>query len=422
MAHNSTRRTIYVFADWAGLGSPKLLGELHSELLRGKEVFSFAYDEQWLRSDVALYLDPDLERYSGLHFLGDEKANFGLFLDSAPDRWGRVLMRRREAASARKEGRNPSPLFETDYLLGVFDGHRIGGLRFKRSPDGAFLDDNSAMAAPPWTSIQTLERVALQLEREESVDDPEYLKWLEMLVAPGASLGGARPKASVVDERGQLWIAKFPSSHDETDVGAWEAVASELARAAGVTMSESRAQKFSSRHHSFLTRRFDRTQDCRRLHFSSAMTMLGHVDGHEGSSYLEIVDFLTSHGCAPQADLEQLWRRIVFNMCVSNTDDHLRNHGFIYSDQGWRLAPAYDLNPVAFASGLSLNVSESDNALDLDLALEVAKHFRISDSRAQEVKEEVAAAARQWASIAKKYGISRGECALMEPAFRVAFT
>jgi serine/threonine-protein kinase HipA len=418
MSKLTSRRDIYVFADWDGVNGPQPMGVLHSELLRGKEVFSFEYDPLWLQSGFAQVLDPDLELFSGPHYLNDDKTNFGAFLDSAPDRWGRLLMRRREAALAKQDGRSESNLFETDYLLGVYDGHRMGGIRFKRSPDGPFLDDNKELAAPPWASLRTLEEISLRLEDDNAIDDPDYLKWLALLVAPGASLGGARPKASVVDEKGQLWIAKFPSGHDAFNSGAWEMVTYEIAKLARVSMAECRIQKFSSKHHTFLTQRFDRTPNGQRIHFASAMTMLGFKDGQEGGSYLDMVDFITSHGGNITADLEELWRRIVFSICVSNTDDHLRNHGFILTPEGWVLSPAYDINPVETGSGLSLNISDSNNALELDLAMDVVNYFRLSNKRAREIANEVTAAVSNWSTIAKNLGISKAECELKARAFR----
>lgn len=275
MKKNEMRRSIFVFADWAQLNGPQLMGLLHSELLRGKEVFSFEYEPNWLRSAFAQVLDPDLALYTGLHYLNDEKTNFGALLDSSPDRWGRVLLRRREAALAKKAGRPQSTLFETDYLLGVYDGHRMGGLRFKTELNGEFLDNQREMATPPWASIREIEQISIKLEDEVSYEDPDYLKWLNILVTPGASLGGARPKASIVDEKGQLWIAKFPSGNDHFDVGAWEIVVYELARMAKINMANCRAQRFSSKHHTFLAQRFDRTSEGKRIHFASAMTLLG---------------------------------------------------------------------------------------------------------------------------------------------------
>jgi serine/threonine-protein kinase HipA len=418
MNKKDARKDIFVYADWKEIGGPKLMGVLHSELLRGKEIFSFEYDQEWLQEEFAQVIDPDLNLYSGLHYLNDVKSNFGVFLDSSPDRWGRILMRRREAALARIEGKREANLYETDYLLGVYDGHRMGGLRFKMSTDGPFLDNNKEMATPPWASIRELEQISLRLEDENAMDDPEYLKWLAMLVAPGSSLGGARPKASIVDEQGHLWIAKFPSGNDQFNVGAWEMVAYEMAKAAGINMAACRAQQFSSKHHTFLSKRFDRTSDGKRVHFASAMTMLGFVDGQDGASYLDIVDFLTTNGGNVEADLEELWRRIIYNISVSNTDDHLRNHGFILKPEGWMLSPAYDINPVESGNGLSLNISENDNALDFNLAMDVSKFFRLEKERAEQIIKHVTDAVKNWRDVAKKHGISNAECDRKSGAFR----
>jgi serine/threonine-protein kinase HipA len=411
-SNQKNKRAIYVYAHWKGLENPVLMGILYSERVRGAEFFSFEYDTDWLRKGTLQLLDPNLQLYPGLHFVNEDQQNFGLFLDSSPDRWGRVLMRRHEAALARLEGRVEEKLFETDYLLGVFDGHRMGALRFKLYKDGPFLDDNLEMATPPWTSIRELEQISLRLEEDDVIDDPEYYRWLKMLVDPGVSLGGARPKASVNDQEGNLWIAKFPSKSDHGDTGGWEIVAYELAVQAGITMAESMAKKFSSGFYTFLTRRFDRTEDGERLHFASAMTMLGYNDGQDhsdGASYLELVDFIAKNGANVAQDLEELWRRIVFSICVSNTDDHLRNHGFILSDRGWLLSPAYDINPNELGSGLKLNISSDDNSLDLALALEVSEFFRLSDQRAVKIIDEVKLSIRNWRAIATKYGISRTE-------------
>ena len=420
MATRKGKREVLVFGHWTGLDDPVVMGTLHSELLRGKEVFAFEYEESWLEAGFAQVLDPDLALYSGLHYVSDDKTNFGIFMDSSPDRWGRVLMRRREAAIARMEERKPHNLFETDYLLGVFDAHRMGALRFKLDREGPFLNDNKKMASPPWTSLRELEDISLKLEEDEVVDDPEYLKWLSMLVAPGSSLGGARPKASFVDRDGHLWIAKFPSKRDETDIGGWEMVVYELAKAAGINMSDSQVRKFSSHNHTFVTKRFDRTKSGGRIHFASAMTMLGYTDGHVGASYLELVDFLTTHGARVDLDLEELWRRIVFSICVSNTDDHLRNHGFMLTQQGWELSPAYDINPNESGTGLNLNISDSDNSLSLDLAYSVRDFFRLTDIQAEKIISEVTSAVQNWKSIARQYGISNAEQEVKSMAFERA--
>jgi len=421
MSNKTTKRHVYVYAHWKGMDNPFLMGTLYSERLKGKEIFSFEYDNDWLNSEYAHILDPDLQLYPGLHFLHDEeKQNFGLFLDSSPDRWGRILMRRREAALARQEQRTEEKLFETDYLLGVYDEHRMGALRFKTEEDGDFLNNNREMASPPWTSLRELEQISLKLEEDDFTEDPEYLKWLSMLIAPGASLGGARPKASITDEEGYLWIAKFPSRNDQGDIGGWEIVTYELAIKAGINMAESCAQKYSSNNYTFLTKRFDRNNKGERIHFASAMTMLGYTDGQdhtEGISYLELVEFISNHGANVNEDLEELWRRIVFSICVSNTDDHLRNHGFILTEKGWLLSPAYDINPVETGTGLKLNISEDDNSLDLDLAIEVCEYFRLEEEQAKKIIKEVQNAVKDWRKIAMNYGISRTEQELKGLAF-----
>lgn len=414
------RRTIVVYANWQDNHGPIMMGLLHSELLRGHETFSFEYNKEWLASEYAQILDPELQLYSGLQYLNDtDKPNFGLFLDSSPDRWGRLLMRRREAALARQEERQQTRLFETDYLLGVYDEHRMGALRFKLNENGPFLSDNKEMAAPPWTSIRELEEISLKLEEDDATDDPEYINWLNLLMAPGSSLGGARPKASVLDPNGQLWIAKFPSKNDQENTGAWEMVTYKLALNAGIDMAESQAAKFSSPNHTFLTKRFDRSGN-KRIHFASAMTMLDYTDGYganEGASYLELAEFISKNSAQVNEDLEELWRRIVFSICVSNTDDHLRNHGFILTDKGWSLSPAYDINPVENGAGLSLNISEDDNALDLDLAMAVHPYFRLTEKKAIEILEVVKSSVSNWRKVANEYGISRGEQELKQRAF-----
>lgn len=420
MAKKGAHRTIYVYADWVGLGKPTLMGLLHSTLLRGKEIFSFEYDETWLRSRSAQTLDPDLGFFSGIQYLNDEKPNFGIFLDSSPDRWGRTLMDRREAAIARSEGRQPKNLFETDYLLGVYDGHRMGAVRFKDSLEGPFLNSSTGMAAPPWTSIRELEHASLKLE-EDTTDDAENLKWINLLLAPGSSLGGARPKASVLDEQGELWIAKFPSLQDDRDIGGWEKVAYDLARNAGINVPESVTGKFYSKKHTFLTKRFDRTPQGARIHFASAMTLLGHTDGtnySSGISYLDLAEFVMQNGANPDADLEELWRRIIFFISISNTDDHLRNHGFLLTDKGWTLSPAYDINPVPTGTGLSLNISTTDNALSTDLALEVAGYFRVSEEKAIGIISIIQSEVSKWESVAEKVGIPKSERNAMAKAFK----
>jgi serine/threonine-protein kinase HipA len=413
------RRTVDVVADWAGLGKPLLMGRLHATPSRGKEIFSFEYDREWLESEHALVIDPGLFLDRGPQHAPPGRDTFGVFLDSSPDRWGRVLLQRREALRARTEKRRERTLVESDYLLGVYDGHRLGGLRF-RIEGGPFLDDNVELASPPWTSLRELENASLQLERTGVERDPSYGKWLSMLMAPGRSLGGARPKASVLDTKKRLWIAKFPSTNDTDDIGAWESVAHALAEKAGVVVAPWQRKRFGKKHSTFLSRRFDRTDSGERIHFASAMTMLERSDGELGASYIDLAGVLTQRGAHAPRDLEQLWRRIVFFVCISNVDDHLRNHGFLLEKRGWALAPAYDINPVSHSDGLTLNISETDNSQDLELVLDVAKHFRVKATRAKEILDEVESAVRQWRGEAKRAGILRAGQDRMADAFRIA--
>ena len=414
------RKKMYVFADWESLSSPQLMGILYSEVIRGKEIFSFEYDNKWLKSDFVQILDPDLIFYSGIQYLSEEKLNFGLFLDSSPDRWGRLLMKRREAAYARKENRPEKRLCETDYLLGVNDELRMGAIRFKEDLNGAFLKDDTNLTIPPWASLPELEHVSLKLEDNNSVDDPEYITWLNMLVNPGSSLGGARPKAGVTDKNNNLWIAKFPGKFDTVNIGGWEMLANKLAIQSGVKVATASVEQLTSRHYTFLSKRFDRSDAQSRIHFASAMTLLGYSDGddyHTGASYLELAEFIMRYGANLKQDLEELWRRIVFSIAISNTDDHLRNHGFLLSNEGWILSPAYDINPVAEGTGLKLNISENDNTLDINVALGVIDFFRIKEKKAQEIISTVKNAVLKWQKIADELYLPRNEQALMAHAF-----
>lgn len=408
---------VYVYADWEEFDKPALVGTLRSTLIKRKEHFSFSYDGAWLQSSFAQKIDPELNLYSGEQHSEDSK-NFRVFLDSCPDRWGRLLMNRREAIRARQESRRPNVLNEIDYLLGVHDLYRPGALRFKRELDGEFLDNDGKLAAPPLSSLRELEYAAQHIEDNADMADADYLKWLTMLISPGSSLGGARPKASVVDNDKHLWIAKFPSRNDDYDIAAWEFVVYRLALDAGINMAESRIEKFNSHHHTFLTKRFDRSAESRLL-FTSAMTQLGYYDGDYDASYLELAQFLTDHGSNTKEDLAQLWRRIVFNIAVSNTDDHLRNHGFIYHDGGWILSPAYDINPVTPANGLHLNISDNDNSLDFDLAMEVIDFFQLKVADAETIKDKVLSSVAAWQDVSTDIGMSRKERQLMEPAFNM---
>ena len=413
-------KKINVYADWIGLKEANQMGILTTVQTRGKEIFSFEYTQDWILSGQSQSIDPKLQFYTGLQFNQEDKPNFGVFLDSSPDRWGRLLMKRREAIIARKEERKPKVLLESDFLLGVYDEHRIGALRFKLNPEADFLSADKALAAPPWASLRDLEYASLQLEADHEEADEEAIKWLNLLIAPGASLGGARPKASIKDAQGSLWIAKFPSGDDDRDIGAWEYVAMQIAKEAGLCVTDFEIRQFSSKHHTYLSRRFDRTENGERIHFASAMTLLGYNDGadhQDGISYLELAEFLIQQGANVDADLKELWTRIVLNICLKNTDDHLRNHGFLLVENGWKLSPLYDVNPFAEGLGLTLNISEDDNSLNLDLAMSVIDYFRLKEKEAKAIMNRVQQSVSNWRKIAGEIKISRAEQNRMKAAF-----
>ena len=412
----SDEKIIYVYADFLPYHN-ELIGKLYASGMKGREFYSFEYDSEWLLHE-GTPLDPDLQLYKGRQYINDDKNIFGLFADSCPDRWGRLLMKRREAIRAKKANEKPKKLAESDFLLGVYDQARMGGLRFKTEINGDFLSNDKEFATPPWTSLRKLEQATAAFENDDSGLEE---KWLKQLIAPGSSLGGARPKASVMAPDGSLWIAKFPSKNDEQNTGAWEMVVHDLAIMCGLDVPEAKLERFSKLGSTYLVKRFDREGE-QRIHFSSAMTMLGKKDGSgavDGSSYLEIVSFLKANGATPKKDLLELWKRIVLSMAVSNTDDHFRNHGFILSEDGWILSPLYDVNPDIYGENLSLNVNADDSSIDFDLAIESALYYGISKNQATQTVNEIKLIVRDnWRNIAKKYGISRGEIERMEPAFR----
>lgn len=400
--------------------TPPRLGEVHATTTRGRTMLSVTLDEAWLAEHRTVTLDPALQPFGGPQFAPKDVPLLGLLADSSPDRWGRLLMQRRAAQAARVAGQRPRPLDSFDHLLGVHDPQRSGALRV-RTRDGRYLADGDQLAAPPWASLRELEHAAWSLDREGDLEDePEYDAWLRLLVAPGSSLGGARPKAGVVDEHGALWIAKFPSTSDERDMGAWEYVVWRLAREAGIDVPEARLERLSRRHHTFLVKRFDR-DGARRIHYASAMTIVGKSDGGP-ASYLDIAEAIIRYGATPAADLHQLWRRLVFSIFVSNLDDHLRNHGFLLEAgaPGWRLAPAFDQNPSPLPGAHALTIDGEEDANDLALALRVAKYFRVDPATAGEIVRVIMRAVATWEQIARGVGLSRAACEMMAPAFENA--
>lgn len=409
---------IWVYAHWKGLNEPKCIGILSAQQAKGRKAFSFTYAQEWLQSEEQILIDPDIAWYRGSQY-PDRKMNFGLFLDSMPDTWGRTLMKRWAAILAREENKPAPALYDIDYLLGVHDISRMGALRFKTDPEGEFLDNNADSPTPPWATIRELQHAVEIIETGNTLSKNQ--KWLKMLMAPGSSLGGARPKANVLDEKENLWIAKFPSQNDTVNKAAWEFLAYKLAIKAGIDMAECKLQKIAGRHHTFFTKRFDREKKV-RIHFASAMTMTGNNEElirDNPASYLDLVEFIQFSGCSVNEDLKQLWRRMIFNILISNTDDHLRNHGFILTPKGWRLSPAYDINPSTEKEGLSLNIDTNINSLDIDLAKSVGQYFRLNANEMNDIVNEVRKSVSKWQAVAKEIGITKNEQVMMGGAFRI---
>lgn len=403
MAKRTQGEQVWVWLDDPSFGPLQRIGTL----CRGdRGSVRFAYDPAWLRQAHAFPLDPELDLTAGEFFPGN--ANFGVFMDSCPDRWGQTLMKRGESVEAREQGRTPRVLGAWEFLLGVQDCTRMGALRFTRPDENNFLA-NEALSAPPIARIAELQAIAFELTKKKQDDLGAIKEWLRVLVAPGSSLGGARPKANLVDEEGSLWIAKFPSSDDDYDVASWEMLVQQLAKECGITVPASRLIRIGSGYHTFMVKRFDRVGATRRF-FASAMTMTGHQDS-EDASYLELAEFIATWGETGGIahDLEELFRRVVFNVATANRDDHLRNHGFIRTPAGWRLAPAFDMNPSFKKQEHTLSLDLYTHEPDLAVVLKTAEYYRLSKTKAEEIIANVCNVIEGWRTHAKRLGLSAHE-------------
>lgn len=404
-------KTLYVYADFDWLKEIEPIGELGYESLHGSDSYSFEFCENWLRNHGDLFLSDDLINYPGRQYTQPGKDIFGCFSDALPDRWGRTLLLRREQIAASDEKRPVSRLSSFDYLTGIDDFSRIGGLRFKESKDGDYINQSVALRIPPLANIKDLIKASAEIEKSEEYNLLPDKKWLAQLVRPGSSLGGARPKACVTDADGSLCVAKFPSRKDDYDAGLWEHFCHLLARYAGINAAQTRTLSTDGKYHVLLSRRFDRNRDGKRIHFASAMTLSGLQDGDNAASghgYLDMVDFIIRNCASVEANLQELYRRAAFNVCVGNSDDHFRNHGFLLTAKGWTLSPAYDMNPT-LDEYQSLLVSSSSNKADLSILLAAAEEYMISGNTAERIISEVAAAVKNWRALALRLGISRSE-------------
>ena len=409
-------KRLYVFADFDWLKEPRLIGELSYESLRGSDSYGFCYNDEWLKDYGGLFLSDDLNNYPGQQYTPPGKDIFGCFSDALPDRWGRILINRREQILAKEENRPVRRLSSFDYLIGIEDFSRMGAFRFKESIDGDYINASEVLRIPPLTDIRELIAASSEIEKSEDENRLPEMRWIAQLVQPGSSLGGARPKAGIIDENNILYIAKFPSRKDDYDIGLWEHFSHLLAKKAGVNAAETRVISTSDKYHTLLSRRFDRREDGKRIHFASAMTLLGLNDGdnaNTGHGYLDIVDFILQNCTNVEDNLQELYRRVAFNICIGNTDDHFRNHGFLLTAKGWTLSPAYDMNPT-LNEYQSLLVSSTSNKAELSILLDACEDYMLNRKIAEKIISEVIEVVKRWREIATRLSISKREMDIFE--------
>lgn len=404
-------KKLYVYADFDWLKDVELIGELGYESLRGADSYSFTFDNEWLRLHSDLFLSDDLNNYPGQQYTQPDKDIFGCFSDALPDRWGRTLLLRREQIAATEEKRPVRRLSSFDFLTGIDDFSRMGGFRFKEDLDGEFINVSESLKIPPLADIRELIAASAEIEKCEENNMLPDRKWIAQLVQPGTSLGGARPKANVVDADKTLYVAKFPSRKDDYDVGLWEHFSHLLATKAGVNVAQTKVLATGDKYHTLLSRRFDRARDGKRIHFASAMSLLGLSDGDNATSghgYLDIVDFIIQNCTDVDRNLQELYRRVAFNICIGNTDDHFRNHGFLLTAKGWTLSPAYDMNPT-LNEYQSLLISSTSNKADLSVLLDACEDYMLNRKTAEKIVSEVVEAVKEWREIAIRQGVSKSE-------------
>lgn len=412
-------KKLLVYADFDWLKEIELIGELSYESLRGSDSYAFQFNDEWLKRYGNLFISADLNNYKGLQYTQPEKDIFGCFSDALPDRWGRTLLNRREQIMAIEEKRPIRRLSSFDYLLGIDDSSRMGGFRLKETPDGDFINSSNTLRIPPLISIRELIHASGEVEKSEEENKLPDKKWLTQLVQPGSSLGGARPKASVIDTDKVLYVAKFPSRKDDYNAGLWEHFCHLLAKKAGINAASTQVISTSDKYHTLLSRRFDRTDDGRRIHFASAMTLLGFSDGANastGNGYLDIVDFILQNCTEVNKNLQELYRRVAFNICIGNSDDHFRNHGFLLTAKGWTLSPAYDMNPT-LNEYQSLLISNSSSKADLAILSDACEDYMLPQDVATKIISEVVAAVKDGKALATKLGIANSEMDLFGKTF-----
>lgn len=412
-------KKLYVYADFDWFNDIELIGELGYESLRGSDSYSFKFADSWIKKYNAIQLSNDLNNYPGIQYTQPNKDIFGCFADALPDRWGRTLLLRREQILAQEENRPVKRLSSFDFLVGIDDFSRMGAFRFKETLDGEFINTTNSLRIPPLTDLRELIAASKEIENSENTNNLPEKKWITQLVQPGSSLGGARPKANVVDTERNVYVAKFPSLKDDYDAGLWEHFCHLLAKNAGINTADTKVLAVNEKHHTLLSKRFDRTSEGKRIHFASAMTLLGLNDGDNattGHGYLDIVDFILSSCTDVDANLCELFRRVAFNICIGNKDDHFRNHGFLLTAKGWTLSPAYDMNPT-LNSHQSLLINSKTNVSDISVLVNSCDEYMLTAQVAKNIINEVVEAIKDWRIITNKIGISKREISLFENVF-----
>lgn len=412
---------LLVFADFDWLDKPELVGELCYEKLRGSESYAFRFDDNWLKFHAGIKLSEDINNYPGLQYTQPGNDIFGCFSDALPDRWGHTLLKRREQIQASEEKRAVRNLSSFDYLMGIDDFSRMGGFRLKRELDGDFINVSPSLKIPPLTELRQLVLASQEVEKSEENDVLPEKKWIAQLIQPGTSLGGARPKAGVLDDSGNLCIAKFPSRKDDYDTGLWEHFSHLLARKAGINAAQTKVLGGLGKYHTLLSKRFDRTDEGKRIHFASSMSLIGLRDGDNaqgGYGYLNIVDFILQSCCDVEKNLQELYRRVAFNICIGNSDDHFRNHGFLLTPRGWTLSPAYDMNPT-LNEYQSLLINESSNKADIRTLLESCESYMIKKEVAENIIRQVQAAVAGWENLAVLLQIPAREVTMFKDRFKL---
>lgn len=410
---------LLIYADFDWLNDIELIGELSYESLRGSDSYGFKFDNKWLKKYGSLFISHDLNNYPGQQYTQPGKDIFGCFSDALPDRWGRTLLNRREQILAIDDKRPVRRLSSFDYLKGIDDSSRMGGFRFKEVDKDYYINSDNNLRIPPITSIRELIHASHEIEKSEEQNKLPDKKWLTQLIQPGSSLGGARPKASVIDTDKTLYIAKFPSRKDDYNSGLWEHFCHLLAKKAGIKCASTKVITTSDKYHTLLSQRFDRTAEGKRIHFASAMTLLGLSDGDNastGNGYLDIVDFIIQNCTDVNENFHELYRRVAFNICIGNSDDHFRNHGFLLTPKGWTLSPAYDMNPTS-NEYQSLLIDHSTNKAELSILLKACESYMIKKEVANQIISEVTTAIKEWKIIATKLGIANREMDLFSAIF-----